>query len=182
MRWLATLGTCVAVTACGVAQPESARTVAAFEVPLPSETDRNEFLSGLAAAAKAEGMHVDAASTQELEREAKVSPEFEMTMNATVWRGPNDNEAMASAMDHRDHLGRVWIAFFRGQDPTVAKRFRERAMRYITLRWPGTLSLPIMPTGAIPLSRDLIRTPNGYVVNPSEARKYDHSGTATQPD
>jgi hypothetical protein len=45
--------------------------------------------------------------------------------------------------------------------------------------WPGTLSLPIMPTGAIPLRRDLIRTPRGYVVNPAEVHKYElQSGEA----
>ena len=51
--------------------------------------------------------------------------------------------------------------------------FRERAMHEIMLRWPITLSLPIMPTGAMPLPRDLVRTPNGYVVDPSEAHKYE---------
>jgi hypothetical protein len=46
---------------CGVStsQPESAKTVAAFEIPLPSEADRNQFLSVLRAAAEADGMHVD---------------------------------------------------------------------------------------------------------------------------
>lgn len=50
-------------------------------------------------------------------------------------------------------------------------------MRQIMLRWPHTLSLPIMPTGAIPLHRDLIRTPNGCVVKPSEAHRYELEGT-----
>jgi hypothetical protein len=180
MRWIASLAISVVITGCGAAQPESARTVAAFEVPLQSEADRNQFLAVLRAAAEAEGMHVDAASSQELEREAKVSPEFEMTMNAAVWRGSNDDEAVASAMDQHDHLGLVWIAFFRGKDPTLASRFRESAMREIMLRWPGTLPLPIMPTGAIPLYGDLVRTPNGYIVNPSEAHKYDLAGTERQ--
>ena len=45
-------------------------------------------------------------------------------------------------------------------------------MHEIMLHWSGTLSLPIMPTGAIPLHRDLVRTPNGYIVNPSDAYKY----------
>jgi hypothetical protein len=46
---------------CGVApQPESIKTVAAFEVPLESEADREQFLSVLRTAAEAEGMHVDA--------------------------------------------------------------------------------------------------------------------------
>lgn len=160
------------VVACTLKQPESAKTVAAFEVPLASENDRNEFLSVLRSAAKTEGMHVDTASKSELESLAKAIPLAEMTMNAAVWRGANDDESIASAMDSHDHLGQVWIMFSKGKDPVIATRFRERVMREIKLRWPDTLSLPIMPTGAIPLPRDLIRTPTGYVVNPTEAYRY----------
>ena len=161
-------------------QPESMKTVAAFEVPLPSEADRDQFLSVLRAAADAEGMHVDATSKGDLEQGAKVSPNFQMTMNAAIWRGSNDDEAVASAMDQFDHLGQVWLMFSRGEDPVMAARFRERTMHEIMLHWPSTLSLPIMPTGAIPLRRDLIRTPTGYIVKPSEANKYDLTGTRTQ--
>jgi hypothetical protein len=182
MRWVAFLAICGLVTACSpTGQPESARTVAAFEVPLSSDADRNQFLAILRAAAAPEDMHVDAESGEDLKAEAKVSPNFEMTMKAAVWRGSNDDEAVASAMDQFDHLGRVWIMFSRGKDPTLTSRFRANAMREIMLRWPGTLSLPIMPTGAIPLARDLLRTPDGYVVNPSEAHKYDLAGTEKQP-
>jgi hypothetical protein len=173
MQWIVSLVISVLIAGCGVAtQPESAKTVAAFEVPLPSESDRNQFLSILRAAAGAEGMHVDVESAQDLAQEAKVSPAFAKTMNAGVWRGANDEEAVASAMDQPDHLGQIWIMFSRGKDPQLSTRFRESAMRQIVLRWSDTLSLPIMPTGAIPLHRDLIRTPNGYIVNPSEAHKY----------
>jgi hypothetical protein len=162
-------------------QPESMKTVAAFEVPLPSGADRDQFLSVLRAAAQAEGMHVDAASSQELKQQAEASPALEMTMNAAVWRGSNDDEAVASAMDQHDHLGQVWIMFSRGRDPMLTSRFRQSAMREIMVRWPGTLSLPIMPTGAIPLLGDLIRTPNGYIVNPSEAHKYRLNDAESQP-
>jgi hypothetical protein len=182
MRWFVYIAICVPVIGCGpTAQPESARTVAAFEVPLSSEADRDQFLAVLRAAATPEGMHVDAESSEDLKAEAKVSPNFEKTMNAAVWRGSNDDEAVASAMDQFNHLGRVWLMFSRGKDPALTSKFRENAMREIMLLWPATLSLPIMPTGAIPLARDLIRTPTGYVVNPSEAHKYDLAGTRTSP-
>ena len=163
----------MAFAGCGVSpQPESARTTAAFEVPLPSEADREQFLAILRAVAAPEGMHVDAESKQDLENAARASPLLEMTINAAVWRGANDDEVIASAMDHHDHLGQVWVLFSRGEDPALSSRFRERAMRAIRLRWPNTLSLPIMPTGAIPLHADLVRTPTGYVVKPSEAQRY----------
>jgi len=75
-------------------------------------------------------------------------------------------------MDGHDHLGQAWITFSKGEDPKIATKFRDRVMREIVGRWPDTLSLPIMPTGAIPLYGDLIRTPKGYVVAPSAAFKY----------
>jgi len=182
MPWIGSLVICVLIAGCGVAaQPESAKTVAAFEVPLGSEADRSQFLSILRVAAEAVGMHVDVESAQDLAQETKASPAFAKTMNAAVWRGANDDEAVASAMDQPDHLGQVWIMFSRGKDPQLTTRFRESAMRQIILRWPATLSLPIMPTGAIPLHGDLVRTPNGYVVNPSEAYKYALKRAENQP-
>ncbi len=172
---------CGVILGCGVAsQPESIKTVAAFEVPLPSNADRDQFLSILRSAADAEGMHVDATSDADLAMEAKASSTFKMTMSAAVWRGSNDDDSVASAMDQFDHLGKVWLMFSRGKDPTVTARFRERVMREILLHWPSTLSLPIMPSGSIPLPRDLIRTPTGYTVSPSEARRYNLNSTETQ--
>jgi hypothetical protein len=71
MRWIVFFAVYVLVTACGpAAQPESARTVAAFEVPLQSEADRNQFLAVLRAAAAPEGMHVDAENSEDLKAEA----------------------------------------------------------------------------------------------------------------
>lgn len=124
MRWIVALSIYVLVAGCDpTPQPESAKTVAAFEVPLQSEAERNQFLAVLRAAAAPEGMHVDAESSQDLKAEAKVSPNFEMTMKAAVWRGANDDEAVASAMDQFDHLGRVWIMFSRGRDSTLTDTF-----------------------------------------------------------
>ena len=155
--------------------------MAAFEVPLPSQAERERFLSVLRDMAEDEGMHVDAMSQEELERQARVSPALKMTMNAAVWRGASDDEPIASVMDQPDHLGQVWISFFRGEDPALNDRFREATMSEVMRNWPGTLSLPIMPTGAIPLHRDLIRTPEGYVVNPTEAHKYALRGGEEPP-
>lgn len=81
--------------------------MAAFAVPLRSEADRNQFLSILRAAAEPEGMHVDAESARDLAQEAKVGPLFANTMNAAVWRGANDDEVVASALDLPDKLGQV---------------------------------------------------------------------------
>lgn len=146
--------------------------VAAFEIPLPTEKERTEFLSLLSEVAQAEGLHVDAASPEELEHNAQASLFLKHTVRAGVWRGADDNELEASVMDLHDNLGQVWITFSQGENSVLADQFREHVMREVRHRWPETLSLPIMPNGAIPLPADLIRTPDGYIVDPAAASRY----------
>lgn len=165
-----TLGLTLLCTACGVAeQPRWARIVAAYEVPLPTAADKARFVELLAKEAEAHGFHVDAATPHELTVQSAVSP---ITFNASVWRGEDDEEFIASAMDFKDRIGRVWIAFPLGQGPQRSARFRETLLPKIKRVWPDTASLPIMPNGSIPLTEDLVRTPSGYAVEPSAAAKY----------
>jgi hypothetical protein len=160
--------------ACGVVeQPKSAKTVAAYEVPLPTPSDKGRFIALLTQKAEAAGFHVDAATDEELKATSAVSPQ---TFNATVWRGKDDEEPIASAMDFQDRLGRVWISFSLGEDPARSRQFREALLPAIMGAWPDTASLPIMPNGAIPLTEDLVRTPQGYIVKPSAAAKYQDTG------
>ena len=161
-------------TACGaMEQPKSAKTVAAYEVPLPTASDKRRFLALLTQKAEAAGFHVDAATDEELKATSVVSLQ---TFNATVWRGKDDEDPIASAMDFRDRLGRVWISFSLGEDPARSRQFRGGLMPAIKESWPDTASLPIMPNGAIPLTEDLVRTPQGYIVKPSAAAKYEDTG------
>ncbi|HEX7848988.1 MAG TPA: hypothetical protein VF485_04560 [Sphingomonas sp.] len=156
--------------ACGpVPQPNSIRTVAAFEIPLPTAADHAAFLQLLRSEAAATGYHVDAADADELQRMSEVSP---ITLNATIWRGANDDEIVASAMDSKYNLGRVWLSFAKGEDPERFARFRKRLMAKIVRRWPRTASLPILPNGAIPLADDLTRTPSGYRLKATARSKY----------
>lgn len=172
MRWFAAALACFIISACVAEQPESAKTVAAYEVPLPSEQDRAEFLSVVREVAREEGLHVDSSTQEHLRRTAETIPTAEMTIHAAVWRGETDEVSEAVIMDQHDHIGQVWIMFAQGVDPQFATRFRERLMREVMHRWPETLSLPIMPNGAIPLYADLDRTADGYVVDPAAAPKY----------
>jgi hypothetical protein len=161
-----------------VKQPDSLKTIAAYSVSLTSEKDRSDFLRVLRAAANDQGMHVDAGSRQELEALAKDIPEASMTIHAAVWKDQNDKEPVADVMD-LGHLHDAWIMFSKGTDPQFNAQFRGRVMREIMRRWPDTLSLPIMPTGAIPNPGDMIRTPGGYKVNPAAASKYASEGPKT---
>ena len=55
----------LACAACGpVEQPKSAKTIAAYEVPLPTASDRGRFIALLSQKAKAAGFHVDAATDE----------------------------------------------------------------------------------------------------------------------
>ncbi|MBA4801754.1 MAG: hypothetical protein H2040_07805 [Euryhalocaulis sp.] len=135
---------------------------------MPTETDKSRFVELLREEAQAHGFHVDVATPDEL----KVFAEIPITFRAGIWRGENDEELIASAMDYKDHVGRIWISFSLGQDPDRSARFREALVPRIKKTWPDTRALPIMPSGAIPLAKDLVRTPSGYVVRSSEAEKY----------
>ena len=156
-------------SSCAAAkQPDSARTVAAFEIPLPAPADKQAFLAIVREEASRVGYHLDAATPEQLRQLSEVSP---VTMNAAVWRG-NDEESVASAMDGPDHLGFVWFGFSKGTQPERVASFRDRVMRRVSASWSQTTRLPIMPTGAIPLRRDLVRTPSGYEVDPHAKGKY----------
>lgn len=160
----------VVLAACGVAeQPDWARTVAAYEVALPTPDDKTRFLEVMSAAAEKEGLHVDSATADELKSLSEVSP---ITFNAAIWRGENDEEALVSAMDFRDNIGRVWVTFSLGQDQALSKRLRDNLVAGMKRQWPATASLPIMPNGSIPLVEDLVRTPDGYRVKTAAAAKY----------
>ncbi len=152
-----------------VKQPDSLRTVAAYEVPLFHATDKEVFLTLLQKDAKAHGFHVDAATSDDLKLSSEVSP---ITFNAAVWRGEDDDEPIAFAMDFQDRIGRVWLTFTLGQDPARSSRFRRDLVPAIERNWPETRSLPIMPNGGIPLTEDLVRTQSGYRVKPSAEAKY----------
>ena len=167
------LGAVLTCAACSpVEQPKSAQTIAAYEVPLPTASDRERFITLLSQKAAAAGFHVDVATEEELKATSSVSPQ---TLNATVWRGEDDEESIASAMDFRDRLGRVWLSFSLGEDPARTQRFREALLPAIRESWPSIASLPIMPSGAIPLTEDLVRTPQGYILKPSAAAKYQNT-------
>jgi len=158
-------------SACGVApQPRSARTVAAFEVPVFTKSDRDALVALLRRYAAPEGFHVDAASDEENKQLSEVSP---ITINATVWQGKSDDEPIASVIDGADHIGLGWLTFSKSKEPERTARFRDSVMTEIKVRWPKTAALPIMPTGAIPLHEVLVLTKGGYRVKPDAASKYE---------
>jgi hypothetical protein len=167
----------ILISGCGTAsQPDSAGTVAAYEVPLPTAAEREEFLALLSVEANAGSLHLDASTPDDLRHLSEAGP---MTIHAAVWRGSDDEEAIASVLDLPGNSGRAWLSFFRGEDPIPARRFRERAMRKVLERWPSTEPLPILPTGVLPLPADLVMTAQGYRVKPAAAARYGLAASST---
>lgn len=161
--------------ACASCMPrEQSKTAAAYETPLEADADRGELLDLVRREADVEGMHVDPHDAASFRSLSSRPPELRKTFDAAVWRDAEAHGLVAAASDGPDHPGRVWILFIRdpGADPAPGERFRARLMTAVVARWPETRSLPIMPSGAVPLPRDLRRMAAGYRVEPSAASRY----------
>lgn len=154
-----------------VPQPESLRTVAAFEVPLTTKADRADFMTILNAEAAAEGLNLNVETAEEMERWAEMSPKFRKSIDATVYRAGDLRQTEARVSD-QFHFGHVWMSFTHGGDPTLARRFRERLVARITERWPETLSVPVAQTGSLPHREDLVRGAHGYDINSARMAGY----------
>lgn len=173
-----TLTALVLALACGACVPDqrSVRTVEAVEIPLKSNTDRSDLVTLLRRHASVDGtMHVDDGTKnwREFERQnGPTLPGGKGTIFVGVWRGKDDDEPVAAA-DDMGHPNRAWLTFARGVDADRATRFREAVMADVRERWPDARSLPIMPTGAIPLPQDLKLTDSGYKVARNAAANYE---------
>jgi hypothetical protein len=154
-----------------VPQPDSARTVAAFEVPLTTAADRAEIMTILTAEAAAEGLDVKVETAQEMKRWAEMSPELRKSIHAIAYRGGDFRQTEARVSD-QFHFGHVWISFSQGEDPALARRFRDRLMSRIIERWSETLSVPVAQTGSLPNRADLVRGDHGYELDPAKMAGY----------
>lgn len=160
------------VRACQpVPQPESAKIVAAFEVPLTTAVERANFLTILNAEAAIEGLDVSIETAEEMDRWNEMALDLSESIEATAYRG-NDIRQSEARVSDQNHLGQAWISFKRGEDPSLARRFRQRLMPRIIERWPGTLSVPVAQTGALPRKEDLRRSDHGYEIDPSRLAGY----------
>lgn len=154
-----------------VPQAESAKTVAAFEVPLTTAVDRADLMTILKAEAAIEGLDLNIETAEEMERWAEMAPELRKSIEITLYRGGDVRQSEARVSD-QSHLGNAWISFKRGDDPSLTRRFRERLMSRIVERWPETLSVPVAQTGALPHKEDLRRGEHGYEIDPSRIAGY----------
>ncbi|WP_176273721.1 hypothetical protein [Altererythrobacter lutimaris] len=157
------------------ADQEAMRYVAAVEIPIEDTQERIELTNLLTSeAGNHDGLHVDDVSDQSADfyKDSRVlEPDQRPTVSITIWRGEDDDQQVGSVSDVM-HRGRVWATFLKGPDPKLETPFREAALNRILARWPQTNKLPILPTGGLPLARDLIMTDQGYRIDRSQAETY----------
>ena len=158
-------------SSCGVAgQPESAQTVAAYEIPLRNEGDAAKLISVMSATAETIGFHVDSRTADELRVESEIAP---MTINASVWRGANDDELIASVLDVA-RPGYGWLTFYKGEDPERSRQFQTRLLRNIRSEWSEVRTLPLVH-GGIPHHRDMVLKGTSYELKPQAVSTYSAS-------
>jgi hypothetical protein len=165
----------LALSACSVhAATKSQSPIAAIEVLTPTNDDQADLIALLRQAALKRGFHLDDGSAQwrDFARQARdLPPPARKTLYAGVWSGEDDDDFIAMA-DDGGHNGRSWITVYTGEHEAAARLFWVDLKTRILRRWPAARSIPILPSGALPLSEDLQLTHGGYRINRSAAAKY----------
>ena len=157
------------------ADQEAMNYVEAIEIPLKGRLERLELYELLDAQARRhKGLHVDDVSDRSekfYRHEEVLKPNERPTVEITVWRGKDDDQLVAAIGDVM-HRGRVWATFSRGQVPELERPFREAALAAILARWPKSQVLPVLPSGGLPLARDVVMTEEGYRIQASQGQIY----------
>lgn len=180
MLRIAALGLAIACLGCSPA-PQPGPPTAAIEISLLTPADQADLVTMLRQLAPLQGFHVDdvSAKWRDFEEQVKDSPSaLKKTIAVGVWRGEDDNDLIL-LVDDGGHPGRAWIIFYRGEEPKSAERFWAALTGEIRGRWPDALPIPILPSGALPLSKDLQLTPQGYKIVRSAAERYNLPSTST---
>lgn len=94
------------------------------------------------------------------------------TIYVGVWRGTKDEDFEAS-IDDMGHLGRAWVRFLKGGRADLPPDRREQVLVEIRQRWPDVRSVPVLPSGGLPLVDDLRHTPQGYKIVASAGPRYE---------
>lgn len=165
----------LALSACSAhAVSDDQPPIAAIEVLTPASDDRADLIALLRQAAPKQGFHVDDGSEQWRDF-AKVAKDLPLParkkLYAGIWSGKDDDDFIAMA-DDGGHNGRSWITVYSGKHGAAAKRFWVDLKAQLIRRWPAARTVPILPSGALPLSDDLQLTPRGYRIKRSAAAKY----------
>lgn len=144
------------------------RVVKAMEIPLESPTDRNDLLAMLRRHAANERLRVDDVT----ESWVRMPLDVRKSIYVGVWNDQG-KEVMEVGVDDGGHLGKAWVSFFEGAEPAGTARRRELLLTEIGRRWPNAREIPVLPSGGLPLARDLRLTPTGYKIIRSAAAGYE---------
>jgi hypothetical protein len=151
-----------------VDQPASLRVVRAIEIPIRSDADRQDLKDIMKRHGDKTGLYF--VDTSESWRNAPTG--FRKTLYFALDRPTKQREEWeVEAYDDGEGTD-PWIIFFYGVDPASAKASRDVLVSVLRERFSDMLEVPVMPSGALPLRQDLVRTPAGYEVRPDRAEAY----------
>jgi hypothetical protein len=163
------------VSGCHSNPAQVSRVTSAIEVPLQSPADDADLIGILRRFAAANGMHVDDVSQKwrDFQRDANPPAQTRMSIYVGMWRGSEDHDLEASIED-MGHLRRAWLAFYDdGGKEGLPASARSTILAQIKKRWPDATSLPVLPSGGLPLASDLRHTEDGYKIAPDAAQRYN---------
>lgn len=153
-------------------QTNDLKAVISIEISMTTADDRSDLIALLrTSAAGDETLHVDDQSAEWSNIANIHPPDTRKSIYVGVWRGKDDND-IEVVVDDGGHIGRAWVTFFRGRDPRMAAVFRKRVVAELKRRWPNALDIPVLPSGGLPLARDLQVTAGGYKIARSAASSY----------
>jgi hypothetical protein len=158
-------------------QPAGLRLVRAVEIPLRTPTDRADLIALFRRHAGTEGMiFVD---TTDSWRNAP--PDVRKTLYISLDRPVGRRQEWEIEAADDGSGTDPWVTFLRGVDPARATAARGRLIAALKARFPDAPEVPVMPTGALPLRRDLERFGSDYRVRADRAAQYQLSPPASSP-
>lgn len=177
---VALLLACLGLSSCipTPADQEALQYVAAVEIPVGDSEDKTALAKLLSSLASShQGLHVDDHSGRTVEHPGDTGAlglDQRLIPIITIWRGDDDDQLVGSVSDLTNR-GRVWVTFIKGPKPEMEAPFRAAALELIMKRWPDASALPVLPSGGLPLPRDLVMTGKGYRIDRSRAQAYSLS-------
>lgn len=169
---------CLGLSSCvpTPADQEALQYVAAIEIPVDGREDQSVLATLLTSLASSHhGLHVDNyidRSSEHSNDKGALGLDERLIPIITIWRGDGDDQLVGSVSD-LSNRGRLWATFNRGPKPEMEGPFRKAAIEMIMKRWPEANALPILPSGGLPLPRDLVMTDQGYRIVRSRADAYN---------
>lgn len=100
----------------------------------------------------------------------------QLTVHMTLFRPLEGEKEWPEVKVQAEANHSPWVLFLppaeeRYAEPTASTR--QRILSALRARWPNLRTVPILPSGGVPLSQDVVWTRDGYKVAPEKASGYE---------